>query len=445
MTRIWQVALQNDGKLLVVGEFTTFNQTDRNHIARLNSDGSLDPSFDPGAGPDGPVYSVAVQADGRVVIGGRFSSCSGASRSCIARLNPDGSLDTSFNPRSGAGGEQSVVYTVALQTVGATTRILAGGNFSAMWGVARNNFARLNSDGSLDYSFDPGDGPDGEVYSIVLQPDGKIMLAGMFRNVNQTRRVGIARLLDYGPVDTAFMDSAYNQYAGLVNVYFNPIDPFIDPRGSILATARQPDGNIIVAGQFEAIGGGYTRDDVRYRRNIARIIGNQTPGPGNLEFASDKYNANDVTDPLQPIEPRFIEMMRTNGHLGPASVTVSPRTLPQGPGAAVQDVDFSLLSTYSHPTWITTWPADTWQLKDGTFGQNQGYTETVRPNWVWNYSQNDVWLNVLLSTNLGDRYLNLQLSNPKATDLFFLGGENIPLGVALGRSSARSANCRFSS
>ena len=112
------------------------------------------------------------------------------------------------------------------------------------------------------------------------------MLAGMFRNVNQTRRVGLARLLDYGPLDTSFMDTAYNQFAGLVNLYFDPLDPFIDPRGVILATARQPDGNIIIAGQFEGVGGGYTRDDVRYRRNIARIIGGETPGPGNLELAS---------------------------------------------------------------------------------------------------------------------------------------------------------------
>ena len=127
-------------------------------------------------------------------------------------------------------------------------------------------------------------------------------------------------------------------------------------------------------------------------------------------------------------------MMRTNGHLGPASVTVAPWTLPEGPGAATQDLDFSLLSSSAHPTWITTWPADTWQLKDGTFGQNQGFSRDSRSQSGFGYSQNDVWLNILQSTNLGDKYFNLQLSNPKGTDIFLLGGENIPLGVALGRS-----------
>ena len=109
---IWQVALQNDGKLLIVGEFTTFNQTNRNHIARLNSDGSLDPSFDPGLGPDGPVYSVAVQVRWSRRHRRRVLLFSGTSRSCIARLNPDGSLDTSFNPRSGADGDNPAIYTV---------------------------------------------------------------------------------------------------------------------------------------------------------------------------------------------------------------------------------------------------------------------------------------------------------------------------------------------
>ncbi len=118
------VAPAADGKMYVAGDFTTVRGALRNRIARLNADGTADPTFDPGTGADSLVYALAVQADGKVLIGGDFASYNGTGRNRIARLNSDGSLDTSFNPGTGAS---STVLAVAVQADG---KVLIGGSFS---------------------------------------------------------------------------------------------------------------------------------------------------------------------------------------------------------------------------------------------------------------------------------------------------------------------------
>ena len=92
------IAVQAGGKILVGGNFTTIGGVTRNYIARLNPDGSIDASFNPN--PNGYVYSIAVQADGEILVGGNFTTIGGVARNRIARLNPDGSLDTTFNPNA---------------------------------------------------------------------------------------------------------------------------------------------------------------------------------------------------------------------------------------------------------------------------------------------------------------------------------------------------------
>src|SRR5579859_6645333 len=134
----------------------------------------------------------------------------------------------------------------------------------------------------------------------------------MFTSFNQTRRIALVRLFPWGPVDTSFMDTAYNQFAGLINHYW---DPSLEPHNFVFASALQPDGNLMVGGGFHRVGGGWTRDDFRFRENVARIIGGGTPGPGNLELASPSYSADQFSDQL------FISLNRTNGSLGMASAT----------------------------------------------------------------------------------------------------------------------------
>ncbi len=173
------MAVQRDGKVLIGGVFANVNGTSRNGITRLNFDGTLDMSFTPGAGVSGSssgsvgasVNAVAVQPDGRVLIGGDFTIVNGVRRSGIARLNADGSVDYSFSPLTGASAE---VDCIAVRFHG---KIMIGGHFSDRSG-SPILFARLNTDGSWDNSFTPNTTIDGLVSSVVLQPDGKVLVGG---------------------------------------------------------------------------------------------------------------------------------------------------------------------------------------------------------------------------------------------------------------------------
>src|SRR5262249_20851844 len=158
-----------------------------NGIARLNSNGSVDSGFDPGTGVTGtiPGFStelecIVVQPDGKVLIGGVFTSVNGTSRTRFARLNANGSLDTGFNPvlvYPGIPDYAERVRSVVLQPDG---KLLIGGDFISVNGTNRNRIARLNSDGSLDTSFDPGTGFDLTAKALLQQPDGRIVVAGYF-------------------------------------------------------------------------------------------------------------------------------------------------------------------------------------------------------------------------------------------------------------------------
>jgi uncharacterized delta-60 repeat protein len=231
------IALQSDGKIIIGGEFTTFNGTPRTRIARLNSDGSLDTTFDPGTGATGSVLATAVQADGKIIIGGGFVAYNGTSRRYIARINPDGSLDTSFNPGTGA---DAPIRTTTVQSDG---KILIGGEFTTYNSTARNCIARLNADGSLDATFSPGiNGNFNIVYRILLQPDGKIIVGGNIITSNSIP-INITRLNADGSADSSFHPGASN---------------------SMYTAALQSDGKIVIGGVFNSYGG-------TARNYIARI------------------------------------------------------------------------------------------------------------------------------------------------------------------------------
>jgi len=124
------------------------NDTNRNCIARLNANGSLDSTFKPGTGPNNlSVSCVAVQADGKVLIGGAFTTVNGTNRSRMARLNANGGLDGSFSSGIGVNG---AVSSVVVQPDG---KVLIGGPFTFINGTNRYGSARLNADGSLDSTF----------------------------------------------------------------------------------------------------------------------------------------------------------------------------------------------------------------------------------------------------------------------------------------------------
>jgi len=228
--QVQTVALQADGKIIVGGDFTQFNGAARNRIARLNADGSLDPAFNPGAGADQLIRSIALQSDGKIIIGGDLTSYGGIACGGIARLNADGSLDTSFDPGTGADGS---VYTTTLQPNG---KVLVGGVFPGFNGTSLRNLVRLNSDGSLDPSFDPGTGPDLAVNAICIQPDGKILVSGNFRTYNGVVRPHLLRLNEVGGRDATYLPAGKGA------------------ADQVLSLCFQPDGKILLGGRFGSSG-----------------------------------------------------------------------------------------------------------------------------------------------------------------------------------------------
>jgi len=189
---VYTIAIQTDGKIIIGGTFTTYNDTAENYITRLNTDGSIDTSFHIGTGPTSAIRTMCLQPDGKIIIAGDFDSCDGTARNYIARLNADGTVDTDFDPGTGTDG---IVYTTALQTDG---KIIIGGSFNTFNDSARKCIARVNTDGSLDQSFYPGAGANSHVYTSALQNDGKIIIGGVFNSYDNTGRNHIARVIGGG-------------------------------------------------------------------------------------------------------------------------------------------------------------------------------------------------------------------------------------------------------
>jgi uncharacterized delta-60 repeat protein len=226
------VRSQPDGKILVGGAFDSFNGTSTVRIARLNADGTLDNTFNTGTGFNGSVNSVDVQPDGKILVGGVFTSFNGTSTVRIARLNADGTLDNTFNTGTGFMG---VVYSADVQPDG---KILVGGSFISFNGTSTvNRIARLNADGTLDNTFTTGTGFNTTVNSVDVQPDGKILVGGIFTSFNGTSTVNrIARLNTNGALDNTF-----NTGTG-----FND---------EVISVDVQPDGKILVGGFFSSFNG----------------------------------------------------------------------------------------------------------------------------------------------------------------------------------------------
>jgi uncharacterized delta-60 repeat protein len=194
-------ALQPDGKILVGGYFDTFNGAARGGVFRLNADGSLDPTFAPtGSGINYDVDAMVLQPDGKVLIGGRFTTYNGASCRYITRLNADGTRDASFNLTG--TGINSFVQSLALQPDG---KILVGGTFSNYNSTIRNVVLRLNADGSLDTSFAiAGTGIRGTINTLAVQPDGRLLVGGYIERFNGTTPGSLVRLYPDGSLDNSF-------------------------------------------------------------------------------------------------------------------------------------------------------------------------------------------------------------------------------------------------
>jgi uncharacterized delta-60 repeat protein len=202
---------QSDNKIIVAGAFWEYNGITSSKIARLNTDGSYDSTFVVGTGftlsnqfDSAAIYveGIGLQSDGKVVVGGRFDKYKGIATPRIARLNTDGSLDTSFNGVT-SGFTSGAINAITIQPDG---KILIGGSFSSYNGTSVGNFLRLNTDGSIDTSFSGvTTGFNDFVTNITLQSNGKILVGGQFviyngSPVNQK----IVRLNSDGSIDSTF-------------------------------------------------------------------------------------------------------------------------------------------------------------------------------------------------------------------------------------------------
>lgn len=439
---IWSIALESSGQIIIGGEFTSYNGTPVNGVARLNADGSLDATFNPGVGPDGTVNTVAVDSSQRVLIGGNFAHVSGVTSGGVARLNVDGSVDASFAPGIGTFNPETFatdpVNAIAIQPNG---QILIGGSFANYDLVNYNGLARLNPDGTLDLTLSSGTGTLNPVTgvadtinTIALDPAGNIIIGGNFVAYNQTRRYGLARVFSNGSLDTSFMDTMYNQFAGLPNQYFNPdyvspTYPYNNSRNAVYAIALESNPattstNIVIGGTFEEVGGGSTRDDMRPRSNVARVIGGSTPGPGNIELSYNSYSVANSDGSL------FVSLVRTNGSLANISATFTATNAAPGPGIATAGTSF--FPTVFNPEWATIYSLNDlaiWMIEPAEYGPN--YNPIPLASGLADVTLDIAYTPGVITGNLSAL---LGLSAPVST--FTAGGEYLAVGPALGAQMA---------
>jgi uncharacterized delta-60 repeat protein len=215
-------AAETGGDILIGGSFSSVGGAPTPYLVRLNSDSTVDSMFT--SIPDGPVNTIASQANEDTLIGGTFAHVAGQPRSNLARLNSDGSLDPSFNP--GANGS---VNAIAVQQ---DAQIVVGGGFTNVGGLAASFLARISPTGVPDASFTPS--INGSVNAVVVQPNGQIVIGGAFTSVAGQAAGGIARLNSDGSVDTTFNAST---------------------NGTVEAVTLQVDGTLLVGGTFTTIAG----------------------------------------------------------------------------------------------------------------------------------------------------------------------------------------------
>lgn len=295
--QVYAVAVQPDGRILIGGHFTTVSGEPRSRIARLLSDGSIDPTFDPGAGANALVRSIVPLPDGRIIIVGAFSLFDGVACGYIARLNADGTLDTSFNAGVGTNGP---INTGLLTPAG----VVLGGNFTEYNGVPCNYVSRIAQDGSLDPSFLPSAGANDVVNALLALPDGRLLLGGRFSTYDGAARSCITRIHSNGLLDASFdpgtgflggttpevkalatraddkifVGGSFGQYNDSLATGMARLQPdglyddafHVRILGNVSTLLAWPDGSVVIGGEFLQVY--YTFGDGTTRHNTARLM-----------------------------------------------------------------------------------------------------------------------------------------------------------------------------
>ncbi|BCU77163.1 hypothetical protein llg_18780 [Luteolibacter sp. LG18] len=249
-----------DGKVLIGGLISPASgeYQDVHNFTRLNADGSVDTSFLTGSGFDAEVLKIVVQPDGKILVGGLFTTYNGVTANRLVRLNSNGTLDTAFMTAMGAGPSGGVnVRALAVESTGA---ILVGGDFSSFSGTSTEGLIRLTSTGAPDTAT-PLTLPfatswNSAVYDLIAQDDGKIMVAGSFYiGPGAPYRPGVARLNANGSRDTTFDPGA------------GPYGATVTTLGTVTCIARQSDGKYVLGGIFSNYDGHPVSNLVRTNAN----------------------------------------------------------------------------------------------------------------------------------------------------------------------------------
>lgn len=231
---VYTADIQTDGKYIIGGNFTTFQGVSSIGIARLNSDGSLDNSFNVGSGFNFTVSKVMVLNSGKILVGGDFTNYNGQAVSGLVRLNTDGSLDTTFT---------TVVTQVNFNTIRDMVelndgKLIVAGTFTSFNGQSVGRIVKLNPDGSTDTSFNNSQiGANNIINDIELLPDGKMYIAGLFGGFNGNIARKIARLNTDGSFDATFS-----------------LDSNTNPDDEIFKVNLLSNGKIAIGGRFNNIG-----------------------------------------------------------------------------------------------------------------------------------------------------------------------------------------------
>lgn len=269
---IYKIIIQKDGKLLVAGYFNNYNKKSAPGIARLNTNGSLDTSFKPFPGLVSPVSAIALQSDGKIIATGSFVVNAFQKKYQIFRMKSNGSMDSTFAFNASANGFGSAaVLSLALQSDG---KILAGGVFNFYNDFTQPKLMRFKSNGNIDSSFNSGNSSfNGTVYAVLAQPNGKILVGGDFTSYNKNTYMRLIRLNTNGsPDNTMDVGGGFDQ--------------------TVKSIGLQSDSKIMVMGTFSAFQGGGAARVVRLNSNGTRdynyIVTNMGPyAPETMVLQSD--------------------------------------------------------------------------------------------------------------------------------------------------------------
>lgn len=257
------IAEQSDGKLIIGGTFRVYNGDSSYRIIRLNTDGSRDATFNTGKGFNSQPYVIVVQSDGKIMVGGHFTSYNGVSSDYVIRLNSNGSKDNTFTTGSGFFwvGSAPAVGAITVQSDG---KYLISGNFTSYNGNNAYRLVRLNANGAYDNTFKFA-GMDKPANQIVLQKDGKIVIGGSFKIIGNKSAEKIARLWPAGQLDsTGFLTGT----------------GFDDP---VFCLAVQSDDKIYAGGFFSEFNGISNNQLIRLNANGS--LDNTFTTPGNNKFS----------------------------------------------------------------------------------------------------------------------------------------------------------------